>query len=124
MSYDKKLSGKRILVAEDDILLALLLVDDLTTHGAEVLGPYATCADVLSVLERLEPFDLAVLDVNLLDGPIYPAAERLLDDARSFIFASSVVRGDLPTRFERIPLFSKPLDMQLVFVHLDDWMRQ
>ncbi|MBL6458855.1 response regulator [Belnapia sp. T6] len=57
----------RILVVEDEALIAMMLADDLETAGHEVMGPVATTAAALTLCETTLP-DLALLDVNLAGG--------------------------------------------------------
>ncbi|MBL6081762.1 response regulator [Belnapia sp. T18] len=57
----------RILVVEDEALIAMMLTDDLETAGHEVIGPVATAAAALTLCEAVLP-DLALLDVNLAGG--------------------------------------------------------
>lgn len=57
----------RILVVEDDALVALVLTDALETEGHEVVGPASTLTQAVALCERGLP-DLALLDINLRDG--------------------------------------------------------
>jgi DNA-binding response OmpR family regulator len=57
----------RILIVEDDVLIALMLTDSLRLAGHEVMGPATTATEALALCEA-EPPALALLDVNLLDG--------------------------------------------------------
>jgi CheY-like chemotaxis protein len=57
----------RILIVEDEALIAMVLADSLEDGGHEVVGPAATMAEALALCEAAPP-ELAVLDVNLGDG--------------------------------------------------------
>ena len=57
----------RILIVEDEALIAMVLADSLEDGGHEVVGPAATMAEALALCEAAPP-ELAVLDVNLRDG--------------------------------------------------------
>jgi two-component system, response regulator PdtaR len=57
----------RILIAEDNALIAMALADCLEGAGHEVMGPASTTAEALALCEKLPP-ELAVLDINLRDG--------------------------------------------------------
>ena len=57
----------RVLIVEDEVLVAWMLADCLEGAGHEVVGPAATVAEALAVCEAAPP-ELAVLDVNLRDG--------------------------------------------------------
>lgn len=57
----------RILIVEDETLIALELTESLERGGHEVMGPAATMAEALALCEAGPP-ELAVLDINLRDG--------------------------------------------------------
>ena len=73
MNPDQALRGARILIAEDDELLALDMMDLLENAGTEILGPAATLARTL-ILARSASLACAVLDVNLDQELVFPAA--------------------------------------------------
>lgn len=58
----------RILVAEDSVVVAMLLEDMLSDGGHEMIGPATTSARALELAEQMHP-DLALIDMNLADGP-------------------------------------------------------
>jgi two-component system, response regulator PdtaR len=58
----------RILIVEDDAVIAMVLTDSLEDGGHEVMGPAATLAEALALCEGAPPPELAVLDINLRDG--------------------------------------------------------
>ncbi len=80
MSTDKPLDGRRILVAEDDPLLAFDLIGLLLKAGAQIAGPALSLERALE-LARAEPLNCGVLDVKLRDGLVFPAARILRDKA-------------------------------------------
>jgi len=63
---------RRILVVEDDLLVATLLAEILESVGGQVVGPVAYLATALDAAAS-EDFDAAVLDVNLRCQTVYPA---------------------------------------------------
>jgi CheY-like chemotaxis protein len=75
-SVEAVLGGRKVLVVEDDALLAFYLEDLLHGLGCVVLGPVASVADALAVLDRQRP-DLALLDLELADGWSAPVAQAL-----------------------------------------------
>ncbi len=81
------LAGFRILIAEDNVLAAMELEQVLRDCGCEPVGPVAT-VDQAVRLAREEPLDGAVLDVNLRDQPVFPAAEELVRRGVRLIFAT------------------------------------
>ena len=58
----------RILIVEDEALIAWMLADSLEDAGHEVVGPAATMAEALALCEGAPPPELALLDINLRDG--------------------------------------------------------
>jgi PAS domain S-box-containing protein len=101
--------GRRIIIVEDAVLLALELEAGLTEAGAIVVG---TAADVEEALKLAETaFDVAVLDANLNGTPVTPVAERLRERGKPFIFATGY--GDAapaPEGFDA-PVVRKPYNV-------------
>lgn len=103
-----ELGGWRVLLVEDEFVLALGLSDVLLDLGAEPLGPVASVADALALIENVPEMDAAVLDVNLGDEVVYPVADALLARGVPFLFSTANERTALPERFSRVPLCRKP----------------
>jgi CheY-like chemotaxis protein len=99
--------SRRILVVEDDFLVARLLAEILESVGWQVVGPVAHLAAALNAAAS-ESFDAAVLDVNLAGQTVYPVAKVL--DARRvpFAFVTAYGREALPPLFCRRPHLAKP----------------
>jgi DNA-binding response OmpR family regulator len=99
--------SRRILVVEDDFLVATLLAEILESGGWQVVGPVARLATALDAAVS-EGFDAAVLDVNLGGETVYPVAEAL--DARGvpFLFVTASGREALPPLFCGRPHLGKP----------------
>lgn len=70
------LDGRRILIAEDEPLIALDIANTLTTAGAEIVGQVRSVNEAIQ-LTNSERFHCAVLDIILRDGDVYPVAEAL-----------------------------------------------
>ena len=98
---------RRILVVEDDFLVATLLTEILEPVGWQVVGPVAHLATALDAAAS-EDLDAAVLDVNLGGQTVFPVAEVL--DARRvpFVFVTSYGREALPPLFCGRPHLGKP----------------
>jgi DNA-binding response OmpR family regulator len=73
MAFNKPLHGSRILVVEDEPIIAFEILAALRLAGADVLGPALSLARALELATE-EHFDCAVLDVMLRDGSVFPAA--------------------------------------------------
>ena len=88
------LDGVHVLVAEDSFVVALDLENTLTAFGCRVLGPVASVAAGLVLLERQRP-DLALLDVELQDGWVTPLAEALARRNVPFLLVTGYEGGHL-----------------------------
>lgn len=100
------LAGKRILLAEDEFIVALMAQDLLTELGATVVGPAATLSAALS-LARTESLDAAVLDVNMQGERIDPVVEVLSDRDIPFVFTTGYGEGSWE-RQHKAPILDKP----------------
>lgn len=100
------LSGKRILVIEDEALINMLLVDILEDAGATVVGPATTLAKALAMAE-MEAHDAAIVDVNLAGEHSWPVAQRLAARGVPFVFTTAYARHSDPL-LEGAPFLAKP----------------
>src|SRR5262249_8419134 len=98
---------RRILVVEDDVLVATLLAEILESVGWQVVGPVAHLASALDAAAS-EDFDAAVLDVNLGRQTVYPVAEVLNARRVPFVFVTAHGREALPPFFCGGPHLGKP----------------
>ena len=73
---EDRLKGARVLIMEDEFLVALALETTLEGFGCRVVGPFASVEDGLAGVAD-EPLDAAILDVNLRDGMVLPVALAL-----------------------------------------------
>jgi DNA-binding response OmpR family regulator len=97
----ERLLGKRVLIVEDEALLALELQFAFEDEGAEVLGPALSLMKALETVTHAREIDVAVLDVDLAGEDVYPIAELLLQRGVPFIFhtahgSSNVLSGLFP----------------------------
>ena len=84
----RDLGGKRILVVEDDFVIARLVADMLGDHGASVVGPVGRLPRALALIDQ-EPIDAAVLDINLAGTMVFPLASELNRRNVPFLFATA-----------------------------------
>ena len=103
------LSGKRILVVEDERLLALDVQDILENWGCTVLGPVATASAALRLIADDTP-DAAVLDVNLIGGSSERVAAALRGCGSPFVVLTAFQRSHVTGALAGAPLLSKPVD--------------
>jgi DNA-binding response OmpR family regulator len=97
----------RVLVAEDEFVIALEVEDVLRRAGYEVVGPAATPEDAARLATE-EPLDAAVLDVELRGGRVFPAAEALARRGVPFVFLTGYEPVMLPANLRGRPLLAKP----------------
>ena len=80
-----ELAGKRVLVVEDEMLIALLVEDMLADAACIVIGPFARVGDALAAAQT-EVVDLALLDVNVAGEKVFPVAYALEERGVPFLF--------------------------------------
>ncbi|WP_169711920.1 response regulator [Erythrobacter tepidarius] len=98
----------RILVAEDEFITAFDLCDTFEEAGYEVEGPHAGISSAMLACQKKRP-DLAVLDIELIDGPSYELAQKLLDENVPVILHSEPAQCDaIAARFPRATALPKP----------------
>lgn len=101
--------GMRILLIEDDYHQAQELARLIEGAGAMVVGPIGR-RDAAERIIRARGFDLAILDINLGQGPDYDLAFLLRDMDRPFLFLTGYGRVVVPEEFRHILLIEKPVD--------------
>jgi len=101
------LAGLRILVVEDEMLVALLVEDYLYDNGCEVVGPAATLSEALR-MARTESFHAAVMDVNIGGEKAYPVAEALEGLGIPFLFVSGYGQSAVPASHPHWRVCAKP----------------
>lgn len=108
MSVD--LCRRRILVVEDDYLLAMGIIDEIEDHNGIVAGHGMTLAAGIRMLDTELP-DACILNIRLGPDMVYTLADKLLERRIPFIFASGETRDSIPDRFANVPLHTKPIEM-------------
>lgn len=107
------LNGQRILVVEDNFIMALDLSQMVEELGGEVVGP-AGRLDEGMALARANEIDGAILDVNLDGANTFNLADGLLAGNVPVIFATGYDIKTLPDRFGDTPKLSKPFSLDTV----------
>ena len=112
-----RLDGCRVLVAEDEPLVAMLLEDVLLEAGATVLGPAATVQHALDLVMTERP-DVAVLDFNLSGETCLRVADALAAAGVPFLVATGYA-GDIPLpQHPDAKSLQKPYDPQTLIIAL------
>ena len=108
MSADLSIRGLRLLVVEDEPLIAMMIADMLEDFGCAVVGPAGSVPHALSLLER-DPIDGALLDVSLSDGQrSYPVARALQQRGIPFAFVTGYGEAGLIADFRGVRVLQKP----------------
>lgn len=103
------LAGRRILVVEDEMFIAMMIEDLLRGLGCEVVGPAGNVSDALNLVAT-EPLDGAVLDVNLGRERVFPVADTLRREVVPFVFVTGYGRTALTEAYDRHPMIRKPFE--------------
>ncbi len=106
-SSRKRGAEYRIIVIEDEPLIAMDIENELIAAGFTVLGPCATVEAALAMIEQ-HPADAAVLDANLHGQPVNAVAAALTQRSIPFVFATGYGRDSLPRGFGTAPILPKP----------------
>lgn len=106
-------SGRRMLVIEDEPLVALELVAILEDAGADVVGPIGSVQDALRTISQ-DRYDAAFVDGNLHGHPVDEIAAMLTKTGTPFVFVSGYGRDSLPSAFGHIEIVGKPFSPDLV----------
>ena len=111
---ERTLRDCRILVAEDEYMLAAELRYELAEAGAIVIGPAPTVVAATALVEAETHLDGAILDLNLGGEMVYPLAELLIERDVSLIFTTGYDATAIPDRFRSIVRCEKPIDLRKV----------
>ena len=105
--------GPRILIVEDEFLIAAELGRLAAGCGCTVVGPVGTVDEALALIgDGL--LDGAILDIALGREFVWPVAEALADRAVPFVFATGYSQPPLPERFQGVRILAKPLRSEAV----------
>ena len=108
---ERTLRDCRILVAEDEYMLADELCAELVDVGAVVLGPAGTLEDALDLISANSHIDGAILDVNLQGKMIFPAADLLGERKVPVVFTTGYDASVIPSRFLHVARCEKPVNI-------------
>ena len=102
-------SGRRVLLVEDEAMIAMLVEDMLEELGHELITVAARLDDAVAAAGN-ETIDLAILDLNLGGVLTYPAADALAERGIPFIFATGYGSGGLKEAYAARPTLQKPFN--------------
>ena len=112
------LSGERVLVAEDECLIAMDLADLFETAGADVIGPASTVKEALKLI-RSQQVDRACLDFNLADGEVTPVLDLLASKGIPMVvYTGRGLPKELISQHPRLTVLHKPLPAKRLVTEL------
>lgn len=98
----------RVLVVEDEFIIALDLMETVQEMGFQVDGPHAGKQSAITAIEQQMP-DFAILDIFTADGEVYPLADRLTEAGVPIIFHSGHVPPvEVQSRYPSSQAAAKP----------------
>jgi two-component sensor histidine kinase len=100
--------GKRLLLVEDEPLVAMMMSQMIRDLGGEVVGPFGSMAD--AVQAPIDSVDAAVLDVNVAGELIYPLADRIASLRKPIVFLTGYDAKSVDPRFSKSAILTKPID--------------
>ncbi len=105
------LSGRRVLVIEDEYFLADDIARALREVGARVVGPVGELEQAASLVEGDIAIDAAVVDINLRSDMVFPVVRTLRARNVPLLFTTGYDRKSIEPEFADVPLWEKPLDI-------------
>jgi two-component sensor histidine kinase len=105
--------GKRVMVVEDEALVAMVESDALTELGYEVAGPFSRLAEAHEAVESGN-IAAAILDINLAGTLVYPVAEALTARGIPFVFVTGYGTESVDARFAKVPVLQKPIERDVL----------
>jgi two-component sensor histidine kinase/CheY-like chemotaxis protein len=105
----KPINQSRIMVVEDEALVALALAESLSQLGFSVVGPLHNLNDA-EVAVTQSAIDGAILDVNLNGRLVYPLADKLVERKVPFVFMTGYGADNIDARFKKVPVLHKPIE--------------
>jgi len=104
---DKLLSGRRVLVVEDEMLVVMMIEDMLADLGSKSVTSAATVEKALALISA-QVFDVALLDVNLNGNDSHPVAEALSAREVPFVYSTGNTNRSLRDGYSDRPVLKKP----------------
>lgn len=100
----------RVLIVEDEALIAMIIAEMIADLGCTALGPGVTLETALELVAATGDADCALLDINLRGAPSWPIADALKAKGVPFAFVSGYGRAGLDAKYEDATVLTKPID--------------
>jgi CheY-like chemotaxis protein len=108
---NKLLSGRRVLVVEDEMIILMMIEDMLADLGCEAVTAAATVDQALALIDA-QVFDAAMLDLNLNGTKSLPVAAVLAQRGVPFFFTTGYTGHDMREGHRDRPLLKKPFSSE------------
>ncbi len=105
--------GRRVLLVEDEALVAMMIQEFLMECGHSVIGPISRASEALDAAKESD-YDAAILDINLGDGMAYPVADIVSARGVPFVFVTGYEADTVDDRFSGVPVLQKPIERQML----------
>ncbi len=117
-AHSEPAARKRVLVVEDEWLIADELENMLGALGYEILGPVPRGDAALALIAGGVP-DAAILDISLDGHYSFPVAAELIRLKIPFLFLSGYTLSDIPAEFRNAPLLQKPVSLDILAAQMN-----
>jgi CheY-like chemotaxis protein len=114
-------AGRRVLIVEDEAMIAGLIQSILSAAGWSVVGPVATLERALETIDR-ERLDAALLDVRINGRDVYAVADVLMRRRIPFVFVSGFTRKQMPPGYRDCAHIAKPFTPDAILALLEEVM--
>lgn len=109
------LSGKSVLMVEDEYLIADALCSAFELEDVRVVGPFPNVASAMAALDGGATADAAILDVNLNGERVFPLADRLIADNVPIVLTTGYDSDAIPRDYEHLRRLQKPVHLNELF---------
>ena len=111
----KNMSDLRVLICEDEYMLAIDMAQQLKQKGIGVTAVVSRLSEAQAVVNAAE-FDAnaAILDLRLYNDWVYPVVPALAARGAAVVICSGYAQSDLPADVAHLPFFSKPVMVEHV----------
>lgn len=122
MSDQTPVAGLRVLLVEDEVVIAMTAEDMLEEIGCRVSAQASTLSEAMEQADNAD-FDLALLDINLHGVMSIPVAHKLRDAGKPFIFTTGYGAIGLDDAFGDIAVVTKPYTMRTLSSAISEAVR-
>jgi DNA-binding response OmpR family regulator len=106
-----QLSGKSVLMVEDEYLIADALCSAFEMEDVHVVGPFPNVASAMKALDEGAKADAAILDVNLNGERVFPLADRLMADNVPIVLTTGYDSDAIPRDYAHLERLQKPVHL-------------